>query len=31
MVEGEEVRSHDLGGGVLTRSKKAQGEVVMNY
>ncbi|XP_065901189.1 importin-9-like isoform X2 [Dysidea avara] len=24
MVEGEEVRSHDLGGGVLTRSKKAQ-------
>ena len=26
MVEGEEVRSHGLGGGVLTRSKKSQGD-----
>ena len=26
MVEGEEVRSHGLVGGVLTRSKKSQGD-----
>jgi len=26
MLEGEEMRSHGLGGGVLTRSKKSQGD-----
>ena len=31
MVEGEEMRSHGLSVGVLTRSKKAQGELVMSY
>ena len=25
MVEGEEVRSHDLGAAILTRSKKSKG------
>ena len=28
MVEGEEVRSHDLGAGILTRSKKSKGMIV---
>jgi len=29
MVEGEEMRSHDLGVGVLTRSKKAQDDLLL--
>ena len=28
MVEGEEVRSHDLGAGILTRSKKSKGTII---
>ena len=29
MVEGEEVRSHDLGAGILTRSKKSKGIICL--
>ena len=29
MVEGEEVRSHDLGAGILTRSKKSKGNFLL--